>query len=118
MRDLLGWASATRRMIPARAVASPVAVTRTRRLPEALIVPAMTRSPGPLATGCDSPVIIASFTSDAPSTTSPSAGTLPPGRTRTVSPSARRSTRTSSVLLSGRRRSAVSGRGGQLVEGA
>ena len=34
---------ATRRMIPASAVSSPVAVTRTRRLPVPFTVPAMTR---------------------------------------------------------------------------
>jgi hypothetical protein len=76
-------------MIPDRAVSSPIASTRTRRLPPTAIVPATTRSPGSLATDRDSPVIIDSSTSAAPSTTDPSAGTRPPGRTSTMSPTAR-----------------------------
>ena len=52
----------------------------------AIEVPAMTRSPGCLPTGLDSPVIMAALTSERPSTTSPSTGTLAPGRTNTRSP--------------------------------
>src|SRR2546430_1222883 len=66
-------------MIPDRAVASPTAVTRTRRLPPAATVPATTLAPGSLATGRDSPVIIDSSTSAPPSATMPSAGTRDPG---------------------------------------
>ena len=65
--------------MPPRAVWSPVAVTRTRRLPSPLIVPAITLAPGIFLTGRDSPVIMASFRLDSPSVTSPSAGTLAPG---------------------------------------
>ena len=50
------------------------------------------------ATGLDSPVIMASLTSDSPSSTSPSAGTLAPGRTSTRSPCCSSLTGTSSVL--------------------
>jgi hypothetical protein len=50
-------------MIPDSVVASPTAVTRTRSEPPATTVPAATRSPGSLATGRDSPVIIDSSTS-------------------------------------------------------
>ncbi len=95
--------------MPASAVASPVAVTRTRRLPLPLIAPAITRSPGCFLTGRDSPVIIASLTSESPSATSPSAGTLAPGRTSTRSPACSAPVETDSTLPSGRMRSAVSG---------
>jgi len=96
--------------MPASAVRSPVAVTRTRRLPDPLSVPAITGAPCALVTGWDSPVIIASFTSDSPSCTTPSAGTLPPGRTSTTSPSRSAETAISSVAPSGSSLSAVSGR--------
>src|SRR5262245_3170258 len=66
-------------MMPDRAVASPTAVTRTRRLPPATTVPATTLAPGSFGTGRDSPVIIDSSTSAAPSATTPSAGTRAPG---------------------------------------
>ena len=97
-------------MIPASAVASPVAVTRARRLPSPLlIVPAMTRLPGSFFTGRDSPVIIASSTSVCPSVTSPSAGMLAPGRTRNRSAARSCATGTVSVRPPSRMRSAVSG---------
>ncbi len=57
------WAAATSRMMPDRAVCSPTAVMRTRRLPPAATVPAMTLPPGPFETVRDSPVIIDSSTS-------------------------------------------------------
>ena len=106
--DCEAWASATRRMIPDRAVCSPTAVTRTRRLPPAATVPATTCSPGCLATGRDSPVIIDSSTSAAPSVTVPSAGTRVPGRTRTTSPTASDASGTTSVPVNVTR-SAASG---------
>ncbi len=72
--------------MPARAVSSPVAVISTRRPESVATVPAVTFSPSPRATGCDSPVIMDSSMSARPSTMVPSAGTLPPGRTMTTSP--------------------------------
>jgi hypothetical protein len=91
-------------------------VTRTRRLPSPLIVPAITVSPGALSTGFDSPVTIASLTSDSPSTTSPSAGTLAPGRTSSRSPLAQRLTGTVSVPPSGDALGRVGHQFGQLVQ--
>ena len=102
-------ASATSRMIPERAVCSPTAVTRIRRLPLTATVPAMTGMPTCLATGRDSPVTIDSSTSAFPSTTSASAGTLEPGRTRTMSPTASSPSGTRCVPV-GVTRSALSGR--------
>ena len=72
--------------MPASAVSSPTAATRTRSEVSVATVPATTRSPGPRLTATDSPVIIDSSTAAVPSTTSPSAGTRPPGRTITRSP--------------------------------
>jgi hypothetical protein len=95
--------------MPARAVSAPVAVTRMRRLPLPLIVPAMALAPGALRTGRDSPVSMASLTSDSPSSTWPSAGMLVPGRTSTRSPRRRASTGTRSVLPSGPTHSAMAG---------
>jgi hypothetical protein len=71
-------------------------------------VPATTRSPSPRPTGRDPPVIIDSSMSAAPSTTSPSAGTRPPGRTSTKSPGSSADTGTVSTAPS-RTRSASSG---------
>ena len=97
-------------MMPERAVSSPVAVTRTRRLLSPLLtVPPSTRSPSALLTGRDSPVIMASFSSDAPWATSPSAGTLEPGRTSTMSPARRSPAGTTRVSPPSPIRSAVSG---------
>ena len=80
-------ASATSRMIPESFVFSPVPVTWMRREPPPLIVAAMTSSPSCFFTGLDSPVIMASLRSLVPFWTRPSAGTLSPGRTSTMSPS-------------------------------
>ncbi len=52
----------------------------------ALIVPPNTRLPIAFSTGSGSPVSIDSSTALAPSDTSPSTGTLSPGRTATTSP--------------------------------
>ena len=80
--------------MPASAVSSPTASTRTRNDESVDTVPATTRSSGPLATGWDSPVIIDSSSSASPSTIVPSAGTRPPGRTSTTSPTRRSPTGT------------------------
>ena len=88
-RDEEFWASVTNRWMPASAVSSPTALTLTRRPESVATVPATTRSPTPRRTGTDSPVTIDSFMSAAPSMISPSAGTLPPGRTMTTSPTRR-----------------------------
>ncbi len=72
--------------MPANAVSSPTAVTRTRTDESVATVPATTRSPTPFATDLDSPVIIDSSNSASPSSIEPSAGTRPPGRTSTSSP--------------------------------
>ncbi len=69
----------------------------------------MTRLPVAFFTGFDSPVINASSTSDSPETTSPSAGTLAPGRTSTTSPTASIATGTVAVAPSSSSCSAVSG---------
>ena len=53
--------------------------TRTRMAESVATVPATTRSPAAFGTGRDSPVIIDSSTSAAPSTTTPSAGTRAAG---------------------------------------
>ena len=92
-------ASATRRMMPASAVRSPVPVTSTRSDPAPVTAPAMTRASTVFCTGCDSPVIIASFTSLLPSRTIPSAGMLAPGRMSTMSFSFSSEIGTSSVPL-------------------
>ena len=92
----------------ASAVFSAVPVTSARRDPEPLMVPAITRAPGSLRTGRDSPVIIDSFTSLEPSRTTPSAGMTAPGRTSTRS----RSRRSKTATVSSRSpviRTAVSG---------
>ena len=108
MREPEACAAATSRIIADSAVSSPSAVMRTRRLPPLTTVPAMTVAPGPFETGRDSPVIIDSSTSAAPSTTTPSAGTRVPGRTSTMSPT--RNSESGTVLISAPlTRSAVSG---------
>ena len=79
-------ASATMRWIPARAVSPPVASTRTRTVLSVATVPATTLSPVSRKTGRDSPVIIDSSNSAAPSRMVPSAGTRAPALTSTTSP--------------------------------
>jgi hypothetical protein len=100
-RDFDCWASATSRMIPESFVSSPVPVTSTRSEPSPLIVPAMTSLSSSFFTRRDSPVIMASFTSLDPLRTTPSAGMLSPGRTRTTSPSRRSLTGTFSSPVLG-----------------
>ncbi len=84
-------------MIPASVVSSPVALIRTRRLPSPFTLPPITSSPGSFETGVDSPVIIDSLTFESPASTTPSAGTLAPGRTSTRSPSSSSVAGTSSI---------------------
>ena len=108
MREPEAWAVATSRIIPERAVWSPTAVMRTRRLPPLTTVPAITVAPGRFDTVLDSPVIMDSSTWAAPSTTVPSAGTRAPGRTRTTSPTRNSESGTDSVVEPFTR-SAVSG---------
>ena len=80
------WARSTIATIWARAVSRPTRVARMTTLPVVLSVAPMTVSPGALSTGIGSPVSIDSSTADRPSTTTPSTGTLAPGRTRRRSP--------------------------------
>ena len=87
--------------MPASAVSSPTASTRTRMAESVDTVPATTRSPTSLATGLDSPVIIDSSSSAEPSTISPSAGTRAPERTSTTSPGRRSSIATDSTVAVG-----------------
>ena len=75
MSARLFCARSTAAMMCASAVLSPVAVTRTVRRPLMFAVPAKTFAPGSFSTGNDSPVSIASFTAEFPSTTTPSVGT-------------------------------------------
>ncbi len=73
-------------------------------------MPATTLSPTARRTGRDSPVTIDSSMSAEPSTISPSAGTLPPGRTITTSPTASSDGATVSVVaVAATTRSASSG---------
>ncbi len=107
-RELELCASVTRRWMPARAVSCPTAVTSTRRPESVATVPATTSSPLLRRTVRDSPVIIDSSMLAAPSTILPSAGTLPPGRTTTTSPT-RRSAGATVMTSSPSTRSASSG---------
>jgi len=74
--------------MPASAVSSPTAATRTRIADPTATVPATTCSPSSFATGFDSPVTIDSSISARPSSIRPSAGIRAPGRTSTRSPRA------------------------------
>ena len=64
----------------------PGLVARKVKEPDLLSVAPITPSPGPFSTGMLSPVSIDSSTAERPSTTTPSTGTLSPGRTRSRSP--------------------------------
>ena len=63
-------------------VSLPIRVASITRLPVPLIVAPVTGSPATFSTGTGSPEIIDSSTDERPSTTTPSTGTLSPGRTR------------------------------------
>ena len=88
-------ASWTRAMMRASTLCAPTALTRTRSDPSPLSDPPVTRSPGDLGTGMDSPVSMDSSACEWPSSTSPSAGKRSPGNTRTSSPASNSSTATS-----------------------
>ena len=94
----------------AKVDASPTAVARTLMRPTPLTAPPVTASPTPFGTGMLSPLTRDSSTSLAPSTTSPSTGTRPPGRTSTKSPSRTRSAGTTVSVPSSANTQAVSGR--------
>ncbi len=79
-------ASPTMRTIWASSVSAPTRSARMITLPVPLTVPPVTRLAGPFSTGIGSPVTIDSSTLVAPSSTTPSTGTLSPGRTRSRSP--------------------------------
>ena len=85
-------AAVTIRPIRASVVPSPTAVARTSRTPEVLTVAPVTVCPASTSVGTDSPVSSEASTAERPSTTTPSAATFSPGRTRNRSPAARSST--------------------------
>ena len=73
------WARWTSSTIRARAVSRPTWVARITNDPVVLSVAPMTSSPTRFVAGIGSPVSIDSSTAEAPSTTTPSTGTLSPG---------------------------------------
>ena len=85
MGAFVAAASLTMRMICERVVSSPTRVARHLRKPDWFTVAAETRSPSALSAGMLSPVRADSFTALLPSSTTPSTGTLSPGRTRNTS---------------------------------
>ena len=95
--------------ICARTVSAPTRRASITRLPFLLMVPPVTGSPGPFSTGTGSPVIMLSSTEDRPSITVASTGTLPPGRTRSRSPSMTLSSGASYSVPSSSTRRAVLG---------
>ena len=101
------WARSTSSTIRARAVSRPTCVARITNEPVVLIVAPMTSSPADLVTGIGSPVSMDSSTAEAPSTTTPSTGTLSPGRTRSRSPGTTVASSTSSSTPSRTRRAVV-----------
>ena len=98
------WTSST---IRASAVSRPTRVARITNEPVVLMVAPMTSSPAPFVAGIGSPVSIDSSTADMPSTTTPSTGTLSPGRTRRRSPGTTIASSTSSSTPSRIRRAVV-----------
>ena len=88
------WAASTRRTIRARAVSAPTRVARTTSRPSRLTVAPVTSSPGPAATGTDSPVSSDRSIEERPSSTTPSVASFSPGRTTNRSPTATCSTGT------------------------
>ena len=92
---LVAAASETVFIICARVVSCPTLVARQVMKPERFIVAALTVLPSALSTGIDSPVSADSSTAEAPETTTPSTGTLSPGRTTKISPTATLSISTS-----------------------
>ncbi len=82
----LRWALATICTIWDSMVSRPTLSARMIKLPCWLILPPITWSPDFLLTAKGSPVTMDSSTLELPSSTSPSNGTLSPGRTRKRSP--------------------------------
>ncbi len=76
-------ASCTMRMMLESAVSLPTCVASNVKEPVLLSVAPITSSPSPFSTGMDSPVIMDSSRLLDPLTTTPSTGTLSPGRTTT-----------------------------------
>ena len=103
------WARSSRRRMEASTVSSPTRSMRTTRGLSVLRAPPMTRAPGATGRGMRSPVSSDSSTALSPSSTTPSAGTVSPGRTRTRSPGASSATATVSSAPPGPRRVAVAG---------
>ena len=102
-------ASATNATIWASIVPAPTLSARITNEPVPFTVPPISRSPGCLATGMDSPVTIDSSTALLPSSTVPSTGTPAPGRTRRRSPGCTSASRISSSSPLSLRRRAVFG---------
>ena len=100
----LRCASATIATMRASMVSRPTFPARMTKLPDWLRVPPISFAPASLATGIASPVTIDSSTELRPSMSSPSTGTLSPGRTRRRSPTRTASRSISSSLASGRMR--------------
>jgi hypothetical protein len=105
----LRCALATIETICASSVCAPTRVTLITMAPVVLTVAPMSGSPGRLATGMGSPVIMDSSTALCPSSTVPSVGTFSPGRIRNRSPSTISSIETSLSEPSGRILRAVLG---------
>ncbi len=101
------WARWTSSTIRASAVSRPTRVARMTNEPVVLRVAPMTSSPVAFVLGIGSPVSIDSSTGDAPSTTTPSTGTLSPGRTRSRSPGTTTARSTSSSTPFRNRRAVV-----------
>jgi hypothetical protein len=105
----LRCASPTMRTMLARTVSAPTRLASMTSDPVPFTVPAVTGSPAVFSTGMGSPVSMASSTELRPSTTTPSTGTLSPGRTRRRSPGFTCSSGTSCSRPSGPTRRAVGG---------
>jgi len=105
----LDCARSTTAAMRARPVCSPVAVTRTTRLPSTLDEPASSGAPGTLRTGIASPVSNDSSTEESPSSTTASTGTWSPGRRRRRSPGFRSATGVSDSVSPRSSRCAVAG---------
>lgn len=103
------WACSTARMMRSSVVWPAAAVTRNSSSDWALSVPAYTGSPGALSTARLSPVTLDSSTALRPVVTTPSSGTRPPGRMRTVLSTATSAAGTVRHWPSGPRTSAWSG---------
>ena len=88
-------------------MSDPTRVASTTRLPVPFIVAPVTGSPSVFSTGTGSPEIMLSSIEDRPSRTTPSTGTLSPGRTRSRSPTCTSSSGISSSEPSSRMTRAV-----------